>query len=64
MKTSTKNLLLGILAVVIAVFVASWIVNLALAFLAAAIKFVLIAGVAIVLLAIGWVWWARSRSRD
>lgn len=64
MKTSTKNLLLGVLAVVVAVLIASVIVNLALSFLAAVIKFVLIAGVAVVLLAVAWTWWARSRSRD
>jgi uncharacterized protein YacL len=64
MKTSTKNLLFGILALVVAVIVASVIVNVALTFLAAAIKFALIALVALLLLGVGWVWWARIRSRD
>jgi uncharacterized protein YacL len=64
MKTSTKNLLFGILALVVAVIVASVIVNVALTFLAAAIKFALIALVALLLLGVGWVSWARVRSRD
>jgi uncharacterized integral membrane protein len=64
MKTSTKNLIVGILLVLVAVFLASVIVNVALTFLAAAFKLVLIAGVALVLVAVGWVWWARIRSRD
>ncbi|AWB85994.1 hypothetical protein [Mycetocola zhujimingii] len=61
MKTSTKNLLIGIVVVILAVVVASWIVNIALAFLAAAIKFALIALVAVVLLIVVGVWWARTR---
>ena len=64
MKTSTKNLLIGIVVVILALVVASWIVNVALAFLAAAIKFVLIAAVALVLLAVGGLWWARVRGRE
>ncbi|MET0933544.1 MAG: hypothetical protein ABWX56_07515 [Mycetocola sp.] len=64
MKTSTKNLLFGVLAVVVALVIASVIVNLALSFLAVVIKFVLIAGVALALLAVAWVWWAANRSRD
>lgn len=63
MKTSTKNLLFGVLAVVVALVIASVIVNVALSFLAAVIKLVLIAGVAVVLLIVAWTWWAR-RSRD
>jgi hypothetical protein len=61
MKTARKNLLVGILVLVIAMVIAWAIVNIALAFLAAAIKFVLIAAVALVLLAVGWAWWARVR---
>ena len=64
MKTSTKNLLIGIVVVILALIVASWIVNVALAFLAATIKFVLIAAVALVLLAVGGLWWARVRGRE
>lgn len=64
MKSSTKTLLIGIVVVILAVIVASWIVNIALAFLAAAIKFVLIAGVAVVLIAVAWVWWSRARADD
>ncbi|MFU8945853.1 hypothetical protein ACLRGF_03880 [Mycetocola zhadangensis] len=61
MKTSTKNLLLGIVVVVLAVVVASWIVNIALTFLAVAFKFALVALVAVVLLVFVGIWWARSR---
>ncbi|MET0480091.1 MAG: hypothetical protein ABWZ69_01915 [Mycetocola sp.] len=64
MKTSTKNLLIGVVVVILAILVASLIVNFALAVLAAAFKFALIAVVALVLLAVGWIWWARIRSRD
>ncbi|SFN75081.1 hypothetical protein [Mycetocola miduiensis] len=61
MKTSTKNLLIGIVVVIVAVFLASVIVNVALAFLAAAFKLALIAFVALVLIAIGWAWLKRTR---
>jgi uncharacterized protein YacL len=64
MKTSTKNIIFGVLALVIAVMIASVLVNVALTFLAAALKFALIAVVALVLLGVGWVWWARIRSRN
>lgn len=64
MKSSTKTLLIGIVVVILAVIVASWIVNIALAFLAAAIKFVLIAGVALVLVVVAWVWWSRARADE
>ncbi len=61
MKTSTKNLLIGIVVVILAVVVASWIVNFALSFIAVAFKFALVALVAIVLLIVVGIWWARSR---
>ncbi|MCP2031906.1 uncharacterized protein YacL [Okibacterium sp. HSC-33S16] len=61
MKTSTKNLLIGIVVVILAVVVASWIVNIALTFLAVAIKFALVALVAVVLLVVVGIWWARTR---
>jgi uncharacterized protein YacL len=61
MKTSTKNLLIGIVVVVLAVVVASWIVNIALTFLAVAFKFALVALVAVVLLVFVGIWWARTR---
>ena len=61
MKTSTKNLLIGIIVVILAVVVASWIVNFALSFIAVAFKFALVALVAIVLLIVVGIWWARSR---
>lgn len=64
MKSSTKTLIIGIVVVVLAVIVASWIVNIALAFLGALIKFVLIAGVAVVLIVAAWAWWSRSRAND
>ena len=61
MKTSTKNLLIGVIVVILAVVVASFIVNIALTFLAAAFKFTLIALVAVVLLVVVGIWWARTR---
>ena len=64
MKTSTKTLVVGIVVVILALVVATWIVNVALAFLAAAIKFVLIAAVALVLIAVVGVWWSRVRGRE
>ena len=64
MKSSTKTLIIGIVVVILAVIVASWIVNIALAFLGAVIKFVLIAGVALVLIVAAWAWWSRSRAND
>lgn len=64
MKTSTKSLLIGIGVVVLAVIVASWVVNIALAALAAIIKVALIVGVAVVLLVVAWIWWARARAND
>jgi hypothetical protein len=46
------------------VIVASWIVNVALTFLAAIFKFSLVLIVAVVLIVIFGIWWARARRRD
>jgi hypothetical protein len=64
MRTSTKTLVVGIVVVILALVVATWIVNVALAFLAAAIKFGLIAVVALVLIVVVGVWWSRVRGRE